>query len=168
MNDFGEKVVMLLKKNNMTQRELANKIGIIEASMSRYIHGNRTPKGTVISNIANALHTTTNYLLGSEVKGNEPYRMDQNIILKSIVYYGKEIQSTICMEECAELIQAVSKMIRGSDELSDDDYDHLAEEIADVLVCIETLKQLYSVENSAINNWIRQKQQRQLRRMKNE
>lgn len=49
-----------------------------------------------------------------------------------------------------------------------DNEENLTEEIADVLVCIETLKQLYSLENSAINNWIRQKQQRQLRRMKNE
>ena len=43
---------------------------------------------------------------------------------------------------------------------SEADKENLTEEIADVLVCIETLKQLYSVENSAINNWIRQKQQR--------
>lgn len=135
------------------------------ASMSRYIRGHRTPKGTVISNIANALHTTTDYLLGLEAKGNEPYRMDQNIILKSIVYYGKEIQSTVCMEECAELIQAVSKMIRGSGELSDDDYDHLAEEIADVLICVEMLKQIYDIENLRVKHWIERKQKRILNRM---
>lgn len=76
MNDFGEKVVALLNKNNMAQKELADRVGITEVSMSRYIRGHKTPKGTVISNIANALHTTTDYLLGLETKGNEPYRMD--------------------------------------------------------------------------------------------
>jgi NTP pyrophosphatase (non-canonical NTP hydrolase) len=91
------------------------------------------------------------------------YRIDESTIAKSIKHYGAEIQSTVCMEECSELIQAISKMKR-----SENDKENLTEEIADVLVCIETLKQLYSVENSAINNWIRQKQQRQLRRMKNE
>ena len=161
MNDFGEKVVMLLKKNNMTQRELANKVGIKEAPLSRYISKNRTPKGTVIANIANVLYTTTDYLLGLETKGNESYCMNQNVILKSIVYYGKEIQSTVCMEECAELIQAISKMKRGIDAK-----DNLAEEIADVLICIEMLKQLYNVLDLDIESWIMQKQQRVMDGMK--
>lgn len=163
MNDFGEKVVMLLNKNNMTQRELACRVGIAEVSLSRYISGDRIPKGPIIFSIANVLHTTTDYLLNSESNKNESYGIDRSIISKSIEYYGEEIQSTVCMEECSELIQAISKMKR-----SEADKENLTEEIADVLVCIETLKQLYSVENSAINNWIRQKQQRQLRRMKNE
>lgn len=160
MNGFREKVVALLNKNNITQRELANKVGVTEVSMSRYISGDRTPKGPVILNIANALHTTTDYLLGSEAKGNEPYRMDQNIILKSIVYYGKEIQSTVCMEECAELIQAISKAKRGKL-----DVDNMIEEIADVLICIEILKQIYNIPDCSIENWIERKQERMLRRM---
>lgn len=39
--------------------------------------------------------------------------IDKSIIAKSINYYGEEIQSTVCMEECAELIQAISKAKRG-------------------------------------------------------
>lgn len=160
MNDFGEKVTMLLNKNNMTQRELADRVGITEVSLSRYISGNRIPKGTVVTNIANALHTTTDYLLGSKAKENEPYSIDQNIISKSIAHYGEGIQSTVCMEECAELIQAISKMKRGKDARG-----NLVEEIADVLICIETLKQLYNVDASALNDWIRLKQQRELNRI---
>lgn len=161
MNDFGEKVVMLLKKNNMVQKELADRVGITEVSLSRYISGNRTPKGTVIANIANVLHTTTDYLLNTENNENEPYSIDQNIILKSIVYYGEEIQSTVCMEKCAELIQAISKVKRGIDAK-----DNLAEEIADVLICIEMLKQLYNVLDLDIESWIMQKQQRVMDGMK--
>lgn len=161
MNDFGEKVVMLLKKNNMVQKELADRVGITEVSLSRYISGNRTPKGTVIANIANVLHTTTDYLLNTESNENEPYSIDQNIILKSIVYYGEEIQSTVCMEKCAELIQAISKVKRGIDAK-----DNLAEEIADVLICIEMLKQLYNVLDLDIESWIMQKQQRVMDGMK--
>ena len=144
----------------MTQRELANKVGITEASLSRYIGENRTPKGTVISNIANVLRTTTDYLLGLETKGNESYCMNQNIILKSIVYYGKEIQLTVCMKECAELIQAISKAKRGKL-----DEDNMMEEIADVLICIEMLKQIYNIPDCSIENWIERKQERILSRM---
>ena len=35
--------------------------------------------------------------------------VDKSIVAKSIDIYGIENQSTVCMEECAELIQAVSK-----------------------------------------------------------
>ena len=42
---------------------------------------------------------------------------------------------------------------------------NLVEEIADVLICIETLKQLYDVDTSSLNDWIRLKQQRELNRM---
>jgi NTP pyrophosphatase (non-canonical NTP hydrolase) len=93
------------------------------------------------------------------------YNIDESVIAKSIKYYGAEIQSTVCMEECAELIQTIGKMIRRSDELSDDDYDHLSEEIADVLICVEMLKQIYNIPDYSIENWIEWKQKRILDRM---
>lgn len=60
---LGNRITKLLNQSNMTQRELASKIHITEASMSRYIKGNRIPKGSTIANIAAVLHTTTDYLL---------------------------------------------------------------------------------------------------------
>lgn len=65
-NNLGGRIANLLKKSGLTQRELANKVGVTEASMSRYISGGRIPKGPTIANIANALHTTSDYLLGAE------------------------------------------------------------------------------------------------------
>lgn len=48
--------------------------------------------------------------------------------------WGNQHMLTIAMEECAELIQAVSKIKRnGSNPV---DGEHLAEETADVLICI--------------------------------
>ena len=52
-----------------------------------------------------------------------------------------------------------------SAKLSDDDYDHLAEEIADVLICVEMLKQIYDIENLRVKHWIERKQKRILNRM---
>lgn len=89
------------------------------------------------------------------------YSIDKNIIAKSINHYGEEIQATVCMEECVELIQAISKMKRGIDAK-----DNLVEEIADVLICIEMLKQLYNVLDLDIESWIMQKQQRVMDGMK--
>ena len=56
--NLGGRIAELLTQYNMTQRELADKAGITEVSMSRYIKGDRVPKGTTLANIATALHTT--------------------------------------------------------------------------------------------------------------
>ena len=90
--------------------------------------------------------------------------IDESVITKSIKHYGTEIQSTVCMEECAELIQAISKEKRGKI-----DRDNMIEEIADVLICIEMLKQMYMISEDKINKWIEKKQAREAERMeKNE
>lgn len=93
------------------------------------------------------------------------YNIDESVIARSIGYYGEEIQATVCMEECAELIQAISKMIRRNGEISEKDHDHLEEEVADVLICIETLKQIYSIPDLSIEEWIDRKQKRMINRM---
>lgn len=92
---------------------------------------------------------------------NDLIKIDSEIIEESIVYYGKDAQSTVCMEECAELIQAISKEKRG-----ESDKDHLAEEMADVLISISLLREIYDVSIEQINNWIDKKQKRIRSRMK--
>lgn len=83
------------------------------------------------------------------------YSIDENVIAKSIEVYGVENQSTVCMEECAELIQAVSKAKRGKL-----DENNMTEEIADILICVEMLKQLYNISDEYISKWISYKQKR--------
>lgn len=87
--------------------------------------------------------------------------VNSEIIKDSIKHYGVDTQSTVCMEECAELIQAISKEKRGKH-----DYKHLAEEIADVLICISMLQDMYDIDGSDIQLWIDLKQKRIVERMK--
>lgn len=65
-NILGERISELLNQNGLTQRELASIVNVTDVSMSRYINGDRVPKGPIIANIAKALHTTSDYLLGQE------------------------------------------------------------------------------------------------------
>ena len=81
--------------------------------------------------------------------------IDKNIIAESIEHYGKGLQTTVCMEECAELIQAISKQKRGKGDLP-----NLIEEMADVLICIEILKQAYGIKDEWLENWMHSKQAR--------
>lgn len=63
-NPLGSRISELLNKSGMTQRELAEKIGVTGASVHRYINGDRNPKGSTIVKIADVLGTTSDYLLG--------------------------------------------------------------------------------------------------------
>lgn len=81
------------------------------------------------------------------------------VVKRAIEHYGKDVQSTVCMEECAELIQAISKEKRGKSNKS-----HLAEEMADVIICIEMLKEIYSISDDMISEWIQIKEARIIER----
>ena len=82
------------------------------------------------------------------------------VVQRSIEHYGKDVQSTVCMEECAELIQAISKEKRGKSDKS-----NLAEEMADVIICIEMLKQIYNITDDEIYSWVITKQERIIKRI---
>ena len=80
---------------------------------------------------------------------------------ESIRKYGKEMQSIVCMEECSELIQAVSKCLRGKPDAT----DNLAEEMADVTICLYLLKEMYGITDEQLEEWIARKTARQSKRM---
>ena len=65
-NKLGGRISELLKQYGLSQRELAEIVGVTEVSMSRYIRGDRVPRGPILANIAAALHTTPEYLLDQE------------------------------------------------------------------------------------------------------
>ena len=66
----------------------------------------------------------------------------------------------MCMEECSELIQCISKELRDKSDIS-----HLSEEIADVLICIKMLQLMYDIQDSQLQDWVDAKQQRMEERM---
>ena len=59
--------------------------------------------------------------------------MMSNIYEKAISFFGEEQQENICIEECAELIQAINKKHRGKPH-------NIPEEIADVEITLEQIK----------------------------
>ncbi len=64
--ELGEKLLGLMKKQGISQRQLADRLNTTEASLSRYVNGEREPKADMLANIATALNTTSDYLLGIE------------------------------------------------------------------------------------------------------
>ena len=84
-------------------------------------------------------------------------------------YYEVEARNMVRMEECAELIQAISKMRRASRhgvvDKESDVYCNLVEEMADVLICIEQLKIEYEITDSRLQVMINKKVKRQEERL---
>ena len=73
MSIFSERISLLLTEKKLSQKELADKAGVTESAMSYYVKGERTPRGEILSRIANALNTSTDYLLG-----NSPNNISKN------------------------------------------------------------------------------------------
>lgn len=68
------------------------------------------------------------------------------IIRKAILTYGAKAQMMMCIEEAAELIQAINKYFRatkGNCNSLDKAYWNLAEEIADVQIMIEQMRIIF-------------------------
>ncbi|EES50051.1 helix-turn-helix domain-containing protein [Clostridium botulinum] len=70
---IGQKIEERLQELNLSQKDLADRVNVTEATISRYISGVRNPRGEILSRIALTLRLTTDYLLGntSIEKNNE-------------------------------------------------------------------------------------------------
>lgn len=86
---------------------------------------------------------------------------------KVIARYGADAQAMVHMEECAELIQAVSKMRRAANAGKDDDAAryNLVEEIADCLICMKQMQEIYGISDHDIQVMVDRKCRRQEARL---
>ncbi|MGN0463851.1 MAG: helix-turn-helix domain-containing protein [Acutalibacteraceae bacterium] len=67
--ELGQRILSAIRMKGISQKELATIVGVTEGVISRYVSGEREPKPDMIANIATALHTTSDYLLGIENDG---------------------------------------------------------------------------------------------------
>ena len=62
---FVQRLSQLMEEKNLTQVELAEKIGITNVTISRYLSGERKPRVEIVAKLANVLGTTVDFLLGN-------------------------------------------------------------------------------------------------------
>ena len=68
MVDFGNTLITLRLKKNMTQAQLAQKLGLTKSVISAYETGLRLPSYDILIHIARIYNVSTDYLLGLEHK----------------------------------------------------------------------------------------------------
>ena len=61
---FVKRLVALMEEINLTGLELSKMVGTTNVTISRYINGQRKPRLEIVVKIAEALETSTDYLLG--------------------------------------------------------------------------------------------------------
>lgn len=96
-------------------------------------------------------------------KRAEGLQINDEICRKAIDTFGAETMLTVCMEEPAELIQAVSKMKRlsaadRSEPIGIERRRNLVEEIADVNIVLTELMMIYGITPHEVQTWIEGKQ----------
>ena len=80
-------------------------VDVSEVSMSRYIHGERMPKGDVLVKIAKALQTTPEYLTGIEDEKDPQYAFYQvwSIIHVHGKYWDNDTKTTLIQKLLEEI-----------------------------------------------------------------
>lgn len=61
---FSYRLTVLLDESNMSQTQLAKKVGTTNVTICRYINGERIPRIDVVSKIAAVFNVSLDYLLG--------------------------------------------------------------------------------------------------------
>ncbi|MDY5912429.1 MAG: helix-turn-helix transcriptional regulator [Inconstantimicrobium porci] len=67
MKTTGQKILMLREEKQLKQSELAETIGVTEATLSRYENDKRKPRGEIALKIAKALNVSIDYLLDDNI-----------------------------------------------------------------------------------------------------
>ena len=114
----------------------------------------------------------------TEMERNNTFRIvhvfeqeiDEKINKETMNRYGIERQSLVAMEELSELQKAISKLVRNPEEKTKPlEFkglrNNLIEEMADVIICMDQLKEYYKIKASEIQSIIDSKQARQRRRL---
>ena len=94
------RVKALMKEQGMTQRELARRTGLTEASVCKYLSGARTPQAEAVVLLAKALGTTSDYLLG--------IKRDEESIYLDLEKQILENKENLTSEERMRLIMLLS------------------------------------------------------------
>lgn len=93
--------------------------------------------------------------------------IDEDVMYGTCDLHSAEVKKTIAMEECSELIQAISKchrdeILKSNLGITHEHHVNETEEIADVLLIIESIMYLDMIAPDEVQTWIDYKQKRQM------
>lgn len=80
-------------------------------------------------------------------------------------YYGMDAQRKQTNQELGELLQELN---RRDDQIGEDYFEHMLEELADVQIMIEQMRELHGITREMLDDKMTEKLERQMQRIKTE
>lgn len=103
--NIGENIKQFRKNKKITQKELAEKIGVTDSAITKYEKGDREPNIETLNKIATALGVTINDLVKNEEKASNKNSIGIRFLDRSKLPDEKE-QIVKVVEEMYEFINA--------------------------------------------------------------
>lgn len=141
MKTIGEKIQILREELNLNQRELADLVGITEATLSRYENNKREPKGLILAKLAKTLNVSTDYLLDETLTKKIPYgnhnELSQNEIIDIEIEAEKMISS----------IEEMDNLMLCGNTVDDEDKEYLKQAYQKFLMDVRVYNKLKYTSN---------------------
>ena len=84
-NKFGETIVLLRKEKGMTQKELADKLGVTDKAVSRWETGKNYPDIETLKKLAEVLEVSVNDLLQGDIKLAENRKPRKKVVIIAVI-----------------------------------------------------------------------------------
>ena len=114
IENFSHRLTVLLDEANMSQTELAKKIGISNVTICRYLTGERAPRIDVLTRIASVFGISVDFLLG--ISNNRNVQYSSNIIdfnidasIKKMLHISKNFHLSKKQKEAVEKLLLANK-----------------------------------------------------------
>ena len=83
---FAKRLIDLREKNNIYQRDLANKLNVEQATISQWEHGKRVPDSEILIKLSKLFDVSIDYLLGNDKKiSNKEQELKEIEIFKKML-----------------------------------------------------------------------------------
>lgn len=113
MNSISEKLKYLRDLKKLTQKEVANSIGVTTSAYGFYEQGKRTPSPELIVKLAEYFNVTTDYLLGHT---KTSYSVNANIPeIPSILWQDASIYDVLDKNKDIESLEDINKLLENTD-----------------------------------------------------
>jgi transcriptional regulator with XRE-family HTH domain len=106
-SNIGNRIVELRKAKNLSQSQVADKVGVSYAQIGRYETKGAQPPAEVLKKIASALDSTVDYL----VNGDNDDKAKNFLNDAEVIRYFKEVDA-LPVEDKSALIRVIAGFIR--------------------------------------------------------
>lgn len=141
MKTIGEKIQILREELNLNQRELADLVGITEATLSRYENNKREPKGLILAKLAKTLNVSTDYLLDDTLTKKIPYGNHNELSQNEIIDIEKEAEKMISS------IEEMDNLMLCGNTVDDEDKEYLKQAYQKFLMDVRVYNKLKYTSN---------------------